>query len=120
MAVPNRFGVLRMVLMRATTVFFLSVFLFACGGAESDPSSTSTDISVAEAQRLYTMKCGLCHGNDGKLMLSGAPDLSTSRLNLNERIAIITYGKGKMPPQKDVLSPTEIKGIAQFLETFRN
>jgi mono/diheme cytochrome c family protein len=52
-------------------------------------------------------------------MLSGAPDLSSSRLELNERIALITYGKGKMPPQKDVLTADEIRGIARYIETFR-
>lgn len=108
-----------MVLIRTAPVVLLAVFLFACGGSESAPASTSADISEAEAQRLYTMKCGLCHGNDGKLMLSGAPDLSTSRLELNERIALITYGKGKMPPQKDVLTADEIRGIARYIETFR-
>lgn len=97
----------------------LAVFLFACGGSDSAPVSNSSDISDAEAQRLYTMKCGLCHGSDGKLMLSGAPDLSSSRLELNERIALITYGKGKMPPQKGVLSADEIRGIARYIETFR-
>ncbi len=119
MAVPNRSWALRMVLIRTALVVFLTVFLFACGGSDSVPTSNSTDITEAESQRLYTMKCGLCHGNDGKLMLSGAPDLSSSRLELNERIALITYGKGKMPPQKDVLTADEIRGIARYIETFR-
>ncbi len=108
-----------MVLSRTAFAAVLLILLFACGGSETTPAATATEISDAEAQRLYTMKCGLCHGSDGKLMLSGAPDLSTSRLELNERIAIITYGKGKMPPQKDVLSADEIRGIARYIETFR-
>ncbi len=64
------------------------------------------------------MKCALCHGTDGKLMIAQAPDLSKSRLSLNDRIALITYGKSTMPPQKDVLSTAEIRAVALYIESF--
>lgn len=52
-------------------------------------------------------------------MASKSPDLSTSTLSLEERVAIISYGKGTMPPQKDVLDAATIRGIATYIERFR-
>lgn len=75
--------------------------------------------SEASIKRAYTMKCSLCHGADGKLMASKAPDLSTSTMDLENRVALITYGKGTMPPQKDILDAATIRGIARYIETFR-
>lgn len=103
---------------------FLSLSLFVACGTESSPSNSlandATVVSVAEARRLYTMKCGLCHGADGKLMVAGAPDLSKSRLSLDDRIALITYGKGAMPPQRGILSSAEIRAVATYIEDFRD
>ena len=53
-------------------------------------------------------------------MASKAPDLSTSTMSVEERIAIITYGKGTMPPQKDILDAATIRGIAEYIERFRD
>lgn len=97
----------------------LALTLIACTGVETTPTSGRTDVSEADARRLYTMKCSLCHGDNGKLMLAGAPDLSISRLALEDRVALITYGKGAMPPQKGILSAAEIRAIAQYIEKFR-
>ena len=42
-----------------------------------------------------------------------------SVMNLEERIAIIKYGKTTMPPQKDVLDVRTIKGLALYIEQFQ-
>ena len=93
-----------------------------CGG--ETPSGGGTEaggavISAAEAAKTYALKCGMCHGEDGKLMLAGAPDLSTSTLSREDRIALITYGKGTMPPQQGVLDDATIAAVADHLETLR-
>ena len=41
-------------------------------------------------------------------MASKAPDLSQSTMDLESRIALITYGKGTMPPQKGILDAATI------------
>lgn len=69
---------------------------------------------------MYIRKCSLCHGDDGKLMASKAPDLSQSDMDLEKRAALITYGKGTMPGQKGVLSKAEIYAVAQYIERFRD
>jgi mono/diheme cytochrome c family protein len=95
--------------------------LSRCGNGQeaSGKSAVAQEPSEASIKRAYTMKCSLCHGSDGKLMASKAPDLSTSTMDLESRVALITYGKGTMPPQKDILDTPTIRGIARYIETFR-
>tara|TARA_B100001093_G_scaffold422578_1_gene415191 strand:+ start:3308 stop:3631 length:324 start_codon:yes stop_codon:yes gene_type:complete len=103
---------------------FLPIFLLAqCGSAEESAESKSAPSqqpSIASVKRAYAMKCSLCHGNDGKLMASMAPDLSVSKMSLEDRIALITYGKGAMPPQQGILDAATISGIAAYIEEFRD
>lgn len=65
------------------------------------------------------MKCSLCHGSDGRLGASKATDLSKSTMGLDERKAVIKYGKGLMPPQAS-LSASELQGLALYVEALRN
>lgn len=96
------------------------ISLSQCGGGEDGaPKPSVAPPSEASIKRAYTMKCSLCHGSDGKLMASKAPDLSTSTLDFESRVALITYGKGTMPPQKGILDAATIRGIARYIETFR-
>ena len=101
----------------------LSLFLLVQCGEQASPAAepaVGSQPSLAAIQRAYTMKCSLCHGNDGKLMASKAPDLSLSTMTLEERVAIITYGKGTMPPQKGILDANTIRGVAAYIEEFRD
>lgn len=99
-----------------------AVFALSRCGSGQEAGSQGADApppSEASIKRAYTMKCSLCHGTDGKLMASKAPDLSTSTMDLESRVALITYGKGTMPPQKDILDAATIRGVARYIETFR-
>lgn len=105
------------------TLIAIVVALMACGGNDTSTSTNTTagsnvEVSIPEAKRIYTMKCALCHGSDGKLMIGGAPDLTQSEMTLEERVAIITYGKGQMPPQKGILTAAEIRAVAKYTESF--
>jgi hypothetical protein len=46
--------------------------------------------------------------------------LRTSTLSVEECVAIIAYGKGTMPPHRDMLDMATIRGIAVYIEKFRN
>ena len=102
---------------RIVWVVVLASALGACGN-EGEQHSGVEAIPLDLAQKGYEQKCALCHGTDGKLGRTGAPDLTTSKMNRAERELIIRYGKGLMPPQKDVLTDAEIAGIAAYLDTF--
>lgn len=99
--------------------------LVQCGDdSASESLNTATDmgaagLDLADASRQYTMKCSVCHGADGAPVLAAAPDLRTSTMTVEERVAIIAYGKGTMPPHRGMLDMPTIRGIAVYIEKFR-
>lgn len=68
---------------------------------------------------IYNRYCVSCHGKDGKMGISGAKDLSISPLTLEEKISVISYGRGGMMPYKDLLSKEEIEAVAQFIKKLK-
>ena len=79
-----------------------------------DAAGRTAGVTRCRARALYIRKCSLCHGERWTLMASKSPDLSTSILSLEERVALITYGKGTMPGQKGILNRAEIEAVAQI------
>ena len=66
----------------------------------------------------FKQYCALCHGMDGTLQLNGAKDFSKSVLTLEDRINIITNGKNTMTPFKGILSPEQIRDLAEYTMKF--
>ena len=100
-----------------------------CASSEGGPrdahaiageGSVEDGIDMANASRLYIMKCAMCHGENGEPVLITATDLRTSTMSVEERVAIIAYGKATMPPHRDMLDMAAIRGIAVYIEKFRN
>ena len=52
-------------------------------------------------------------------IIKTAPNLKDTKMSIEERIAIIKYGKTTMPPQKDVLDAKTIRGLAEYIDTFQ-
>lgn len=108
---------------RVVFLFFLPAFI-SCGGKKEEAASTPP-VSMVESKpavdgaKVYKISCALCHGMDGKLGLNGSKDLSISALTLEERIALITKGKGVMPAQENILSAEEIKAAAEHTMTLK-
>lgn len=94
--------------------------LMACGSSapESHELPDAAGLDLANASRNYAMKCAMCHGEDGKPVLATAPDLRTSSLTVEERVAIILYGKGSMPPHRNTLDMPSIRGLAVYIDKF--
>ena len=108
---------------RVWLVLMLACFAFAQCGDDSADDSTNHDtdmgaasLNLADASRQYTLKCSVCHGTDGAPVLAAAPDLRTSTMTVEERVAIIAYGKGTMPPHREMLDMPTIRGIAVYIE----
>jgi mono/diheme cytochrome c family protein len=94
--------------------------LFACGSSSQEQGSNgSNNAGAFDVEKTYNRKCGICHGRDGKLMASGSPDLTISKMSKEDVFAIITYGKNNMPPQRDVLTKEEIAAVADYAMTLR-
>lgn len=92
--------------------------LFSCG-SNTTPKIPENAPKVSAIPASYAKNCSKCHGDDGKLMLAGAKDLSASKLSIDEVIAIIRNGKGAMPPYGNMLTEGEIKQTADFVMTLR-
>ncbi len=83
-------------------------------GQSSASRAEDDNISVMRGEQIYRQQCVLCHGTDGKLGLNDAGDLTESRATLDERIHIITHGKGLMLPYRRILTENEIHSVALY------
>ena len=95
------------------------LFATACGSAGEQnkaAAQSAAAITIPDGAAIFRQYCVTCHGADGKLGLNGAKDLTISTLTLEERINVITYGKKVMTPFNEVLTPEEIKAVAEYTQ----
>ncbi len=85
--------------------------------AESDASVVK--IEEISGAKIYKQHCRICHGDDGRKGFAKAAIIPESTLSLDERVALITRGKGKMMPYTDVLNKEEIKAVAEYTFTLQ-
>lgn len=62
------------------------------------PKDGESAIVANDAKSLYEVKCAMCHGNDGKLGLAGAKDISVTQMDVAAIKQIILTGKNAMQP----------------------
>ncbi|MBC7884316.1 MAG: cytochrome c [Saprospiraceae bacterium] len=108
--------------MTKYAVFTLLVcFTLACANQEnkSKESTSESDPIAIDGAKIFKQSCALCHGPDGKLGANGSKDLTISDFDLNERIAMISKGKGLMTPFENILSLAEIKAVAEYSMTLK-
>lgn len=109
-----------------TLVFCTALSISACESAQDriaqKEAASRTETPVSEppdGMAVFRKFCVTCHGADGKLGLNGAKDLTLTTLTLEERINQITHGKNMMTPFEEVLSPAEIKAVAEYTLTLK-
>lgn len=97
--------------------FPISVYAFllltSCGGNTEQTQANGVPETV-DGAKIFRKYCVTCHGSDGKLGLSGAKNLTVSALTQEERIAMISNGKGLMAAYKGTLSDAEIQAVAEY------
>ena len=98
--------------------------LVACSGggeekSEAPKTATAKPAKKIDGAKIYKTYCVTCHGIYGDMGGSGAFDLTTSKLTLDERIEVITKGRNLMTPFEGLLSPEKIKAVAEYVETLR-
>lgn len=115
-------------------LFMLCILSMACGDrsaennkgqkkatAQTQVKTNNTEPAQEEnalGASVYKSTCVICHGADGKLSLKGSKPLFTSKMNLEERIQIITKGKGSMLPHR-FLGEEKIKAVALYIDKFK-
>ena len=82
-------------------------------------STTTTGNSASKGQEIYTSHCSRCHGDDGKLGMSGAADLSVSTIDMQTKINIIKNGKNGIMPAYTTIGDDQIKAVAEYIETLK-
>jgi mono/diheme cytochrome c family protein len=78
-----------------------------------------TKKSNIKGKDLYLQFCQSCHGKDGKKGMLDAKDLSTSTLNQDEVVYIISNGRNNMMPYKSILNNEQIIIIADYIKTLK-
>jgi cytochrome c553 len=100
----------------ATLSFFLIVVSFSLA-YKAKAALAGTKIIAINGKEIYKEKCTLCHGDNGKLGMNGAKDLSITQLSHAGILEIISTGKNGMASYKDVLSKEQIDAVASYIET---
>ncbi len=98
-------------------IFKLGI-LFCIGLAFCSWDSIQSEPNGDKGEEIYNTYCKSCHGKKGGLGLGGAAKLTKSDMSLEERIEVITNGRGKMAPFGAFLSKKEVKAVAEFTESF--
>lgn len=104
--------------------FLVGGIIVACGNSNGADTNNASVISTNEApppdgQKIYKQYCVTCHGLYGDMGASGAHDLTASTLSVEERIAVITNGRGAMTPFQTLLKPDQIEAVATYTRELR-
>ena len=108
--------------MKKIFVFaLLATLVYACSQSEGDKggSEPTAEAPKVDGEKIYKTYCVTCHGLYGDMGASGAFNLQTSTLPLEERINVITNGRKVMTPFKDLLTPDKIKAVAEYTLTLK-
>jgi mono/diheme cytochrome c family protein len=106
----------------ALVSFLLIVMAYGLAEMSKKQKPATIDSAISSSmngQEIYTANCVKCHGDDGKLKLMGAPDLSLSAMEINTKIEIIKNGKSAMTPFNGTLNEQQIKAVADYTETLK-
>jgi cytochrome c5 len=103
----------------ATLAFILIVGAFGIGEMMKNKTAIVTEKAVNEdgsvnGQELYTSNCVSCHGDNGKLNMAGAFDLSATQLSNDSIASIILNGRNTMP-KVNGLTPEQAQAIAVYV-----
>ena len=108
---------------KTTTLLCLFLLLFACSSpSDSNKSASKTEtkpVKKIDGGKIYKTYCVTCHGIYGDMGGSGAFDLTTSKLTLEERIEVIKKGRNLMTPFEGLLNDEKIKAVAEYIEGLR-
>jgi len=100
----------------ASFSFFLIIVSFGLA-QKARQAKAGGAVAAVSGKEIFEDKCTLCHGDNGKLGLNGAKDLSLTTLDHKGISEIITHGKNSMASYKDVLTTEQIEAVTSYIES---
>jgi mono/diheme cytochrome c family protein len=85
---------------------------------KSLPDIAQASGPLEQGKIIYTTYCESCHGSDGAAMRSGAKNLAESSMRREEKVAMISKGKGVMAGYEKILNDEQIEAVTDYIETF--
>lgn len=96
------------------------VLIVLSGCSDSDAVNGTGESEELSGKDLFEQHCAICHGSDGKLCLSGAPDLSETKMDSLKISEIVTNGQNGMPGFGPIMpSDNSIGGIVEHVKSLR-
>jgi mono/diheme cytochrome c family protein len=108
--------------LKIIPLFTFSLLMIGCSNNNQSTSNLEgEETTSSNPQALYAIHCDACHGVDGKEGVSGAADLSISKLSDKEIENTILNGneKGMMPFKDMITNPKDIKSLVEYVKTLR-
>ena len=102
----------------AATAMLLLIGAYGLAEMSRKPKAVNGAIP-GNAQSSYTAYCVKCHGDDGKLGVLQASDLTLSGLEDLQMREIIRNGKNSMPAFSGNMNEKEIEALADYVKTLR-
>lgn len=75
-----------------------------------------------EGERLYETHCEVCHGDDGRGRVAGAPDFSRGQGLIapdSTLVRLLRVGRGSMPAYEGLLREHQLLDLIAYLRTFQ-
>src|SRR5437773_9010787 len=94
----------------------LLLSLLAAAGCPGRNSSPGRPVETTE--RVYELHCLGCHGAKGEG--PWGPNIQDLNLTVDQIVAVIAEGRGKMPAFGGHLSNAEMRHVAEYVKTFRS
>jgi len=82
-------------------------------------TAMESESGEAAGMVIYNNLCVDCHGTDGKKGLFKASDLTQSKLTNDQKLEVITKGKGIMQPYSKRLNEDEIQLVLEYINTLK-
>jgi cytochrome c6 len=107
--------------LNKSLILISSALIASCSSPSTDHYTNTSNEASISSKALYTLHCEACHGVDGKKGISGAADLSVSKINSKEIKYTILNGneKGMMPYKEIITNPAEIDSLVSYVQTLR-
>lgn len=95
---------------------FSALIVSSCSNNQVETDQTDLTEDQLSGEVLFMNHCASCHGADGKLGVSGASDLSSSQMSVEEIRDILENGRKGMPVMKEILGSKEnLESVSNYV-----